>query len=298
MEIITESLNDAFVESLKLLDEHGIVTHPRGTTCKELMGFQMRIKNPRARIITEPARKMSMAYAVGEFIFYMSGSNSLEQLAHYSKRVRQFSDDGITIESAYGHRIFGYDKGVCINQWDYVLNKLRSDKDSRQAIMHINTPADMHKVSKDFPCTMSLQFFIRDDKLHLINHMRSNDSIWGLAYDAYSFTMIQEIFAKMLRVDLGEYIHIAGSYHIYDRHFDMMKEIISSSNRLPGVMQIMPDKFITATPYAESDLSKLIQYEADLRLSRDHIPELETDYAKAMYCVLKGHKERRDAQEK
>ena len=298
MEIIADTLNEAFKQSLIYLNDYGVETHPRGTTCKELMGFKMIIKNPRARIITEPARKLSLAYAVGEFIFYMSGSNSLEQLAHYSKRVRQFSDDGITISSAYGHRIFGFDKGINLDQWNYVLNKLRYDKDSRQAIMHINTPADMFHESKDFPCTMSLQFFIRDNKLHLINHMRSNDAIWGLGYDAYSFTMIQEIMAMQLGVDLGEYIHFAGSYHIYDRHFEMMKEIIDSKNELPGTMPNMPAKFITSTPYAKSDLSKLIQYEADIRLDRDHIPELETDYAKAMYCILKDHKEKRDAQDK
>lgn len=284
MYISAETLNEAFKKSLFLLDNAGMMTHPRGTTCKEIMGLRMTVKNPRARIITEPARKLSLAYAVGEFLYYMSGSNSLAHLAYYSKRVKDFSDDNLTVESAYGHRIFGHDKGVGLNQWQYVIDKLTEDPDSRQAIMHINTPADMRRKTKDFPCTMSLQFFIREGYLHLINHMRSNDSVWGLGYDVYSFTMMQEMMAIQLGVDLGEYIHFAGSYHIYDRHFEMMKQILSGDNELPGVMPKMPKEFL-------DDLPKLIKYEEAIRLDNPYFNCLKTEYANNLLAVLLLHRE-------
>ena len=49
---------------------------------------------------------------------------------------------------------------------------------------------------KDIPCTVSLQFLIRENKLHLFVNMRSNDVFLGLPHDIFCFTMIQEIIAN------------------------------------------------------------------------------------------------------
>ena len=48
--------------------------------------------------------------------------------------------------------------------------------------------------------------------------MRSNDAYLGLPHDVFSFTMFQEIVARMLGVEMGDYTHFAGSLHLYDEH--------------------------------------------------------------------------------
>jgi thymidylate synthase len=148
-------------------------------------------------------------------------------MLYYNKRMDRFSDDGITINSAYGARIFNEEYG---DQFRYVVKELCSDPHSRRATLHVNRPADLrHAVSngsKDVPCTMNLQLFIRDRKLHMSVHMRSNDVIWGMPYDVFSFTMLQECFLAFLieakaDVDgLGTYHHSAGSIHIYDEFLE------------------------------------------------------------------------------
>ena len=50
--------------------------------------------------------------------------------------------------------------------------------------------------------------------------MRSNDVYLGLPHDVFSFTMIQEIVARLLGVEMGDYTHFAGSLHLYDEHAD------------------------------------------------------------------------------
>jgi thymidylate synthase len=103
-----------------------------------------------------------------------------------------------------------------------VLEELKNDPDSRRAVMHINQPPDLGRAvgagSKDVPCTMSLQLLIRDRKLHMHVLMRSNDVVWGMPYDVFSFTCLQEAFLYLLQeqgvpVDgLGCYHHTAGRH--------------------------------------------------------------------------------------
>jgi thymidylate synthase len=149
-----------------------------------------------------------------------------------------------TINSNYGNRLFGHcdlpafsawDHGVNavgkISQWQETVAILSKDKDSRQAVMNIHVPSDRHPGNKDVPCTLTLQWMIRADRLHLIVNMRSNDVILGFTNDVFQFTMMQEAMMLQLRstypdLQLGHYYHNAGSMHIYDRHFEMAGKII------------------------------------------------------------------------
>ena len=107
----------------------------------------------------------------------------------------KISDDGLTANSAYGARIFKKNKIIAnetLNQWEYVKNELMNDPDSRRAVVHIRVPQDSATAKLDVPCTLTLQFFIRDKKLHMIVNMRSSDIIFGLTYDVPAFTLFQE----------------------------------------------------------------------------------------------------------
>lgn len=170
------------------------------------------ISNPRKGIVKSDIRQMSIDYAVGELLWYMSGSNRLSDIEPYSKAWTSLSDDGETVNSAYGYRIF---KQFGFDQWELVREKLKADPNSRQAVIHIKDPSD--KPTKDTPCTVALQFHIRDNKLYLTTYMRSNDLWLGWPYDVFSFTAFQQIMAMELGVEIGSYTHIAGSLHLYEK---------------------------------------------------------------------------------
>jgi thymidylate synthase len=93
--------------------------------------------------------------------------------------------------------------------------------------------------AKDSPCTCNIQFLIRDARLHAIVYMRSNDAIWGLPYDVFLFTMLQELLSCQLGTELGSYFHFAGSLHLYRRHFELARRIISCQNVAPFEMPAM-----------------------------------------------------------
>lgn len=171
------------------------------------------IDDPTRCIITNDERKMSIRYAVGELLWYMSGNRNLKEIQKYSKAWDSMSDDGITVNSNYGYCIkykYGFD------QLEYVVEKLSKDRNTRQAVIHIKEASN--KDTKDMNCTVCLQFFIRDNKLYMTTYMRSNDIWLGFPYDVFNFTSLQVLLSMRLGVDLGTYTHIAGSLHLYKRN--------------------------------------------------------------------------------
>ncbi len=205
-------------------------TTVRGYVTHELVSAKVILTNSYNRIVTLKDRNIDMAYLIGELTLYLEGSNKLDDYTYYSKFWNKVSDDGETINSAYGKRLFkGYDIELSDSidwydsQFMYVISRLKSDKYSRKAIMVIYDKADAFD-SRDNPCTSSLQFLIRDNKLHCIVNMRSNDLYLGFTYDVPFFTFVQEMVLISLQetypdLIMGVYTHNVGSLHIYARNF-------------------------------------------------------------------------------
>jgi thymidylate synthase len=106
--------------------------------------------------------------------------------------------------------------------WQWCVDALKADKDTRQAVMAFNIPEHFYKGNKDMTCTLNGNWHIREDKLYLRIHMRSNDLTLGLVYDLPWFTglmddMLEELKDTYPNIQKGSYTHIVDSIHIYDR---------------------------------------------------------------------------------
>lgn len=264
----TGYLNNDFQTCLEQLMNHGMDTFPRPDSAlgktKELLNYNITLKSARNRIITFPERNTNLGYLLGEFIWYLVGDNTTEGILPYSKFWGNITNTGDydgykkgSINSNYGNRLFGhatldaFQQGPeQINQWQETIDLLTRDKATRQAIMNIHVPSDRHVGNKDVPCTLTLQWFIRENRLHLIVNMRSNDVILGFTNDVFQFTMLQEcmlveLHAVYPELELGHYFHNAGSMHIYDKHFEMAGKIIAS-DKVFDLEMIRMDAFNTA----------------------------------------------------
>lgn len=218
---------------------------PRGQKVKESLAVSFAITNPRDRLLYIPERGFPLTYVVAESLWYLLGENKTEWIANYSSFWNNISDDGLTANSAYGARMFQPHPKVAqgrLNQWQYIKEELKRDPDSRRAVILIRTPEDALDAVKDMPCTLSLQFFIRDGKLDMVVTMRSTDLILGLANDVPAFTLFQELMAFELGLPLGTYYHTSNSLHIYERHFEMAAKInLGSWDPSPGPMPAFTD---------------------------------------------------------
>lgn len=188
----------------------------------EIVGAMLHLKNPRARLSKSRGRGRVFS-AMGELLWYLTANNNLEFIQYYIPEYEKYAEDGF-IFGGYGPRLFRMDGER--DQVTNVIELLKRKPSSRKAVIQIFDSNDLVAEHKDIPCTCTLQFLIRDNRMHLVVNMRSNDAFLGLPHDVFAFTMLQEIMARSLGVEVGEYWHSVGSLHLYARNRDESQSYI------------------------------------------------------------------------
>src|ERR1700721_1782867 len=212
MYISAVTLDDLLLRVLTVLLKSKSRIEPSRGAATELGGVLRKISNPRARLSRTEGRGLLFS-CLGELLWYLAKSNSLRFITHYVSKYSEESDDGRTLYGAYGPRLF---KMRGVNQVQNVVRLLQSNPDSRRAVIQLFDGADIEKRHKEIPCTCTLQFMVRRRRLWMFTSMRSNDAFLGLPHDVFAFTMLQEIIARTLGFELGEYKHAVGSLHLYE----------------------------------------------------------------------------------
>lgn len=294
-----DSLDDLMRAVFKrLLSNKGnqLVKSKKGTST-EVFGALLELRNPRARLSRSQTRARVFS-ALGELLWYLAGDDSLKFIKYYIPSYEKYSNDGKILNGAYGPRIFSgnatcQDKNY--SNWRRVISKLKLRSGSRNAVIQIYRNDDDRGKNEDIPCTCTLQFVIRADKLHLHTHMRSNDALFGLPHDIFSFTMLQEIAARELDVELGFYYHSVASLHLY--HDD-------EKNGVKSFSQTAAQKFLREGWFEEKpmpimplgdpwpSIEKLLQYEAKIRneASKQEPPKDLLPYWNDLAILLLIHK--------
>jgi thymidylate synthase len=281
---IFNDINQAQLNLLKriLLDGKGVQTRDQYTL--EVAPVYFQLTNPLNRITLLKGRNWNFAAALGELVWHLSGSNDVQFISNYLKQWKNFSEDGNCIlGSCYGYKIFSR-KNNEKNKWEKLISLFNQDIHTRRAVISLFDDERMAAQALDVSCTCSLQFLVRNDQLDLIVHMRSNDVIWGLPYDIFFFTFLQELMSIALNVKVGIYHHFVASMHLYQRHFKLAQDILDKnfqSEIRPGTMLEI------SNPH---ELEHFIQLEKKLRKKEISIHDLNKlnihSYWKSLLFVI------------
>lgn len=227
----------AYSELVKDVLQRGAVVPPIASSTspsnrqatKEILGSMFTLTDPRARYIWNDVRPLNGAFCLGNFLYFMSGSVTVDQLSYYNPLASKFSDDGVTIPgSCYGARVW--------KQMRMVANLLQRDPSTRRAVVTIfNGDVDCHE-SVDIPCPVTMQFFVRSGVLDMHVTFRSQNVLMVFGYDLFLFTMIQESMAVSLGLALGEYTQFTGSLHFYENERVLAESVL----RVKTETEIMP----------------------------------------------------------
>ena len=254
---------------------------------------------------TIPQRKWNCILPYAESLWIATGRNDMELAGHYVKKLYDFSDDKYFMRAGYGPRIRRFNgiatdyteksfwhifskrnKTHTVDQLKFVEGLFNRDAKTRQAIITIGDPAKDDfdllgniKVTKDFPCTRSLQFILNHEgKLDLIVHMRSNDFIWGAsAVNIFNFTFMLEYVAAILKLEIGNYYHIVNNFHYYDTHIRMLKHLASIKN-VQDEDYFLYDKLFSNLSSFDKSLGELSEYEEGVRNKKIVEPHFEDDF--------------------
>lgn len=167
------------------------------------------------------------SYVKRELGWYLTENLSIHPDMSNIKIWQQSADKEGFINSNYGWCIFSKENH---EQYKHAIEFLKKDRQSRQSTCIYTRPSIQEEWNLngryDMICTFATQHLIRNDELHYIVNMRSNDAIYGFKND---FAWHYYIAAKMA-VELSckkTHIHWnAGSFHVYSRHFELLDRLI------------------------------------------------------------------------
>ena len=188
----------------------------------------------------------SLRYLCRELIAFFKGSlNVQDGLAQSSPMWLRLADKRGKINSNYGYYVF-HQKFGGRTQYEWVISNLKRNQQSRKALININRLTHKNYKSHDFPCTIGIQFLIRQNYLCCEVLSRSEDVILGLPYDMGFFSFVNELICADLnrtadvQLKLG-YTMIRCSFtQIYDKNAAKAEELLKKSAQDMGPSIQMP----------------------------------------------------------
>lgn len=172
-------------------------------------------------------------YMTREIAWYDSKSRNVNDIPGVVPAIwRQVADEEGLINSNYGFLVYSNENG---EQFPNALAELVRDKESRRAVMIYNRPSIHKEAGKDFICTNTVQYLIRDNELHVVVQMRSNDAVFGYRNDYAWQNVLQTRMWRMLSdtymgIKLGPITWQVQSLHIYPRHIPLLRKAIQQNN--------------------------------------------------------------------
>lgn len=222
----------------KLLNNPDHETAPRGMAIKEIMDEKITLDYPENCMASwDRVREFPHDYLLAEFAFYLSGVRSSSEIGEAASLWNDIQDLN-RINSNYGRLVFHRDDhlidGQHVSAFFYVFNQLTKDNDTRRAVLKYLRPEHLNTDSDDVVCTISSQFFIRDNKLNQFVNMRSSDAVFGLTFDLPWHSFVQQQLLQKLNdfrsddLEMGKLHLRANSLHLYERHFEMAEGLVNS----------------------------------------------------------------------
>lgn len=139
-----------------------------------------------------------------------------------------WADETGSIGKAYGYQLAKksiYPEGE-FDQVDRVLYDLKNNPASRRIMTNIYSFDDLHEMHL-YPCAYSMTFNVSGDTLNGILNQRSNDMLTANNWNVLQYSLLLMMFAQVSGLKAGTLIHVISDAHLYDRHIDLVKEVMA-----------------------------------------------------------------------
>ncbi len=167
-------------------------------------------------------------------------SNNIHDL--HSHIWDSWADETGSIGKAYGYQLAKksiYPEGE-FDQVDRVLYDLKHNPQSRRIMTNIYNFEDLHEMNL-YPCAYSMTFNVTGDTLNGILNQRSNDMLTANNWNVLQYSLLLMMFAQVSGLKAGKLIHVIADAHIYDRHVDLVKEVIAKPQHPAPKLKINPN---------------------------------------------------------
>lgn len=168
-----------------------------------------------------------------------------EELKHFCSRIvedAEFAEKYGDLGHIYGYqwRHWETKEGGFIDQIKDVIEMIKKNPDSRRLIVSAWNPEDVPSMALP-PCHTLFQFYVNDGKLSCQLYQRSADVFLGVPFNIASYALLTHLIAHETGLAVGEFIHTMGDAHLYNNHFQQMKEQLTREPR-PFPKLVLADK--------------------------------------------------------
>jgi len=242
-----------YLEALKHCYEHGSDVESRAGNVRKAFGYQMRFDLQEGFPATT-TKKLAWKSVISELLWFLEGSDNERRLAeilYQDKRENLKDKKTIWTQNANSSywkkksrfegdlgRIYGVQwrnfNGV--DQIKELIDGIKKNPNSRRHILSAWNVSDLPLMSLP-PCHAFSQFFVSNNKLSCQLFQRSCDMFLGVPFNIASYSLFLHILAKECSLEVGEFIHTLGDYHIYHEHFKAVDtQLLREPKDLPQIV--------------------------------------------------------------
>lgn len=226
------------------------VSDRTGVGTRTVFGYQMHFDlNKGFPAVT--TKRLAWKSVVGELLWFLEGSTDERRLAEitFEKDRKELTDKktiwtanaeaqgkalgykGGTLGPVYGFQWRNFDgaqhNGVPhlrgTDQIKWLINEIKTNPDSRRMILSAWNPNQLSKMALP-PCHTLAQFRVINNKLSCQLYQRSADMFLGVPFNIASYSLFTHMLAQICGLEVGTFVHSIGDAHIYQNHFDQVKE--------------------------------------------------------------------------
>ena len=177
-------------------------------------------------------RKTAIKSATDEMLWiWQKKSNRVSELSSHIWDA--WADENGTIGKAYGYQMgvkHQYKEGM-MDQVDRVIYDLKNNPFSRRIMTNMYVHQDLHEM-RLYPCAYSMTFDVTQRKgeerltLNAVLNQRSQDVLTANNWNVAQYAVLVHMLAQVCDMNVGELMHVIADAHIYDRHVELVKELI------------------------------------------------------------------------
>ena len=193
-------------------------------------------------------RRTALKSCMDEILWiYQRKSNNIKDLAPHIWD--EWADDEGSIGKAYGYQIgrkSSYPEGE-FDQMDRVLYDLAHTPFSRRIMTNTYVFDDLHDMHL-YPCAYSCTYNVTDDRradgrltLNMVLNQRSQDVLAANNWNVCQYALLLMMVAQATGMVAGELVHMIADAHIYDRHVDIVRELIERPTHAAPRVTLNPE---------------------------------------------------------
>jgi len=228
---------------LQYILDHGNDKSDRtGTGTRSIFGAQLRY-NLAEGFPLVTTKKVHLKSIIYELLWFLKGDTNIKYLTDNGVSIwNEWADENGDLGPVYGAQWRSWEgaNGKVIDQITEVIDQIKKNPDSRRLIVSAWNVAEIPNMALA-PCHALFQFYVADGKLSLQLYQRSADVFLGVPFNIASYALLLMMVAQVCDLEVGDYVHTFGDVHIYNNHFEQVKEQLSRTPKTLPTMKLNPE---------------------------------------------------------